>query len=257
MPAPIDPIVHERFAARRRRFSVVLLLALALIGYAVYGEVTGPGGWLPHSEQDETSATQSPPENTSGLARASNELQLLEVKGRAPKTGYKRTLFGNGWEDVGYCDVRNLILRRDLLDTVVDEETGCLVLEGTLHDPYTDKLIQFTRGPDTSQDVQIDHVVALSDAWQKGAQQLTEAERAALANDPLNLLAVDGPTNVRKGDGDAATWLPPNRAYRCAYVARQIAVKRKYRLWVTKAEKQAMERQLKTCPNQLLPKVSK
>src|SRR5947199_120048 len=82
------------------------------------------------------------------------------------------------------------------------------------------------RGQRTSAAVQIDHVVALSDAWQTGAQLLPALERARLANDPVELLAVDGPTNEAKGDGDAATWLPPNKPFRCAYVARQIAVKR-------------------------------
>jgi hypothetical protein len=95
--------------------------------------------------------------------------------------------------------------------------------------------------------------VALSDAWQKGAQKLSFASRVQFANDPLNLLAVDGPTNSSKGDSDAATWLPPNKAYRCAYVARQVAVKRKYQLWVTSAERDAIARVLKACPGQKLP----
>jgi hypothetical protein len=101
--------------------------------------------------------------------------------------------------------------------------------------------------------VQIDHVVALSDAWQKGAQQLTRAQRIQLANDPLELLAVDGPANQQKADGDAATWLPSNKAFRCQYVARQVAVKQKYTLWVTDAEKQAVADILKDCPNEPLP----
>jgi len=96
-------------------------------------------------------------------------------------------------------------------------------------------------------------VVALSNAWQTGAQQLTRQKRIELANDPLELLAVDGPTNQAKGDGDAATWLPPNKAFRCQYVARQIAVKVKYTLWVTSAEKQAMQRVLSDCANQRVP----
>ena len=111
----------------------------------------------------------------------------------------------------------------------------------------------FVRGPGTSSDIQIDHVVALGDAWQKGAQQLSSAERYALANDPLELLAVDGKTNQDKGDGDAASWLPPNKSYRCAYVARQIAVKVKYKLWVTPAEYQAMATVLNDCPTQTTP----
>ena len=190
--------------------------------------------------------------------RSSTALQALAglaVKGRAPKTGYSRDLFGQSWSDdvtVEYghngCDTRNDILRRDLTVTSVKAGTrDCVVLSGTLRDPYTGKTIDFVRGSATSSAVQIDHVVALSDAWQKGAQQLSSDERRNFANDPRNLLAVDGPSNQKKGDGDAATWLPPNRSYRCTYVARQIEVKAAYRLWVTQAEKDAMTRLLTDC----------
>jgi len=127
------------------------------------------------------------------------------------------------------------------------------VVSGTLHDPYTGKDVMFTRGDTTSDDVQIDHVVALSDAWQTGAQQLTREERVNLANDPLELLAVEGQSNQQKSDGDAATWLPSNKVFRCQYVARQIAVKQKYRLWVKSTEKDAMIRVLAGCPGQQLP----
>jgi hypothetical protein len=147
----------------------------------------------------------------------------------------------------------NDILRRALSDIAVKPGTaGCVVLSGQLNDPYTGRVIQFRRGPRSS-DVQIEHVVALGDSWQKGAQQLTVEERTNLANDPLELLAVDGPTNQAKGDADAASWLPPNNGYRCAYVARQIAVKTKYRLWVTSAEKDAMAAVLDVCPQEPLP----
>jgi len=132
----------------------------------------------------------------------------------------------------------------------------CTVLSGVLHDPYTAKTINFTRGEKTSDDVQIDHVVALSDAWQKGAQQLDPETRKQFANDPLNLLAVDGPANNAKSDADAATWLPPNKDYRCRYVARQVAVKQKYQLWVTQAEHDAIQRVLGGCPGQMLPVVT-
>jgi hypothetical protein len=128
-----------------------------------------------------------------------------------------------------------------------------VVLSGRLADPYTGRTITFRRGQDTSDDVQIDHVVALSNAWQTGAQQLDARTRELFGNDPLNLLAVDGPTNSAKGDGDAATWLPPARAYRCAYVARQVAVKAKYGLWVTSAERDAIARILGGCPGEPLP----
>jgi hypothetical protein len=184
---------------------------------------------------------------------ASSALADLAVKGRAPKTGYAREQFGDGWGDIGECDTRNYILRRDLTQITWRASPRCTVATGILKDPYTAKTINFVRGVATSIEVQIDHVVALSDAWQKGAQKLSFASRVQFANDPLNLLAVDGPTNSSKSDSDAATWLPPNKAYRCTYVARQVAVKRKYQLWVTSAERDAIARVLKACPGQKLP----
>lgn len=183
---------------------------------------------------------------------ASEELEKLDTKGRAPKTGYSRDQFGSGWENWRTCDARNRILARDLDDIAYQEDT-CTIASGILHDPYTGKDIQFVRGATSSQDVQIDHVVALSDAWQKGAQQLPSERRAEFANDDLNLLAVEGAANQQKGDGDAATWLPPNKPFRCQYVARQIAVKAEYNLWVTQAEHDAMARVLSVCLGQQLP----
>ncbi len=185
---------------------------------------------------------------------AAEALENLPIKGRAAKTGYARTQFGDGWQSVAGCDTRNIILNRDLLDVRVDDT--CRVLSGTLNDPYTGNIIIFTRGESSSQAVQIDHVVALSNAWQTGAQGLTPVQRVTLANDPLELLAVDGASNQQKSDGDAATWLPPNKSFRCQYVARQIAVKLKYQLWVTSAEKDAMTRVLRDCPGQALPSAS-
>ncbi len=199
----------------------------------------------------------APPEadNSQNVAVVSGDaataLDKLSVKGRAPKTNYSRDQFGSGWASQQGCDMRNIILNRDLMNTQLDEK--CRVVSGTLNDPYTGKVIQFVRGEISSQDVQIDHVIALSNAWQTGAQALSPERREQLANDPLELLAVDGEANQQKSDGDAATWLPPNKAFRCQYVARQIAVKLKYALWVTVAEKEAMERVLATCPGQSLP----
>jgi hypothetical protein len=194
-----------------------------------------------------------------GAAPADSALAALaavEVKGRAPQTGYDRDLFGDGWVDVDRngCDTRNDILARDLTDETFKPGTrDCVVATGTLADPYSGQTIRFQRGQDTSDDVQIDHVVALSDAWQKGAQALDATRRTAFANDPLNLLAVDGPLNQQKSDGDAATWLPPNRAYRCDYVARQVAVKVRYDLWTTRAERNAIATVLVGCPDEPLP----
>jgi hypothetical protein len=182
-------------------------------------------------------------------------LATLPIKGRAPKTGYDRALFGQAWADVDRngCDTRNDTLKRDLTGITYTNSVPCKVQSGTLADPYTGTSINFLRGTATSSAVQIDHVVALSDAWQKGAQQLTTEQRTAFANDPLNLQSTDGPTNMKKGDGDAATWLPPNKGFRCEYVARQISVKATYSLWVTPAEHDAMARILADCSGQLAP----
>ncbi|MEW9874140.1 DUF1524 domain-containing protein [Arthrobacter sp. HS15c] len=187
--------------------------------------------------------------------KAVDLLATLPIKGRAPKTGYDRALFGQAWADVDRngCDTRNDMLKRDLTGIAYTNSVPCKVQSGKLADPYTGTSISFLRGTATSTAVQIDHVVALSDAWQKGAQQLTTEQRTAFANDPLNLQSTDGPTNMKKGDGDAATWLPPNKGFRCEYVARQISVKATYSLWVTQAEHDAMARILGDCAGQLAP----
>ncbi len=189
-------------------------------------------------------------------ATAVEVLATLPIKGRAPKTGYSREEFGQAWADVDKngCDTRNDILDRDLADTTFKPESReCVVLTGMLADPYTATAINFVRGSTTSSAVQIDHVVALNDAWQKGAQQLSVEQRTALANDPLNLLAVDGPSNQQKGASDAATWLPPNKSFRCQYVARQVSVKATYSLWITQGEHDAMGTVLADCDNILAP----
>ena len=197
----------------------------------------------------------TPAPGTSPIDGIRSALNQLEIKGRAPKTGYARDEFGQRWSDdisaeFGHngCDTRNDILNRDLINKEYKPNTrDCVVLSGQLLDPYTGTMIEFQRGRDTSSAVQIDHVVALSDAWQKGAQQLSPEVRQDFANDPLNLLAVDGPANQQKRDSDAASWVPANKPFRCQYVARQVAVKQKYNLWVTQAESDAIDRWLSTC----------
>lgn len=179
-------------------------------------------------------------------------LEGLPVKGRAPKDNYQREAFGQAWLDVDRngCDTRNDILRRDLTAVGFTEGSKCRVASGAFHEPYTGEMVDFRRGPETSKAVQVDHVVALADAWQKGAQQLTLQQRQSLGNDPLNLIAADGPANQQKSASDAATWLPKNKNIRCHYVARQISVKASYGLWVTQPEKDAMKRVLDSCPDQ-------
>lgn len=205
------------------------------------GAVTSPGGPGPSSTHSASAALQA--------------LAALPVRDAASQSGYAREEFGPAWTDSvtvefgkNGCDTRNDILKRDLVHISLEPATkDCTVRTGTLHDPYTGNEIFFRRGSDTSSQVQIDHVVALSNAWKTGAQQLDEQQRRNLANDPRNLIAVDGPTNQSKGDADAAQWLPPNASYHCDYVAQQIEVKSVYELWVTPAEHEAMSRVLSAC----------
>lgn len=179
-------------------------------------------------------------------------LETLPVKGNSPSNNYDRSQFGEAWLDAdgNGCDTRNDVLRRDLAEATFTDGSDCLVAAGILNEPYTGQQIHFRRGKDSSALIQIDHVVALGNAWQTGAATLSPEQRENLANDPLNLLAVDGPANQEKSSGDAATWLPPSKKFRCHYVARQISVKAAYHLWVAPAEKAAMVRVLGLCPEQ-------
>lgn len=230
---------------KQRRTWVIVVVGL-LLAVALFTN----GDNYQATVQDKKPAATSPVPTAAASSPATDALSKLPIKGRAAKTGYARTQFGNGWDTVEGCSTREIILNRDMVDRKVED---CKVMSGTLHDPYTGKDIAFVRGPQTSSAVQIDHVVALSNAWQTGAQQLSADVRKQLANDPLELLAVDGSANQQKSDGDAATWLPSNKAFRCQYVARQIAVKTKYNLWVTQPEYDAISRILAVCPGQLLP----
>jgi len=216
---------------RRIRIITTLLIAIFVIAFPVSQTITMP--------------STTPVHTTEQMKATTVKLDRLEVKGRAPKNGYARAQFGDGWRKTSGCDTRNIILARDLGGIRVGDD--CTVLFGTLKDPYTGMTIDFKRGARSSAEVQIDHVVALSNAWQTGAQQLDVAVREDFANDPLNLLAVDGSANQQKSDGDAATWLPPNKSFRCQYVTRQVDVKAKYSLWVTNAEKAMIARILGTC----------
>jgi len=202
-----------------------------------------------------TALSEVPKAHSQDSLVAIDALEQLIVKGRAPRTGYSRSAFGPTWSDVDRngCDTRNDILKRDLTELSFKENTrNCVVVSGVLNDPYSGERITFIRGNTTSTLVQIDHVIALGNAWVTGAFQISVKQRTLLANDPLNLLAVKGSLNSQKQDGDAASWLPPNKSYRCEYVARQISVKKKYGLWVTQPEKDAMKRILEKCPTQKL-----
>lgn len=194
------------------------------------------------------------PSRTRVSPQTAQDLARIPVREKSGHTGYRREAFGQAWADVDHngCDTRNDILRRDLVQVAYRPGQHCAVAQGRLADPYTGEEIPFRAGP-RSRDVQIDHVVALSDAWSSGASAWEAGKRQQLANDPENLLAVDGPANQEKGDADAAHWLPPDRDFRCSYVARQVHVKGKYGLSMTSEERQAVLRVLGACPGFRLP----
>ena len=211
--------------------------------------VGGRTYWCRRGATAAAAPAASPAAATISSARAAAELRRLRVRPAAPMTGYARARFGPAWADVDRngCDTRDDILRRDLRPVTLTAGSDCQIAGGLLHDPYTGRTIRFTRGLGTSLAVQIDHVVALADAWRTGAARWPAAERLRYANDPLVLLAVDGPANEAKADDDASQWLPPNRSFDCPYVARQVEVKTKYRLWVTRGERSAIAATLAGC----------
>lgn len=212
--------------------------------------------------QSRLKGDSSEPANTTEEQRARYQRALdtaksLPVVELDTKSKYKRVeQFGEAWKDVNGngCDTRNDILKRDLRDVTTAGRNNCRVTSGVFDDPYTGKTIHFKYGKDTSSEVQIDHVVALHDAWMTGAQKLTQQEREALANDPDNLLAVDGPENQRKGDGlclnksgCTGMYLPPNEKYHCEYAAKFTEVKSKYNLGLTEGQKETLVPLLEQC----------
>lgn len=234
-------VIHSRY--RTRRLIAVFTTIAGLIGIVI----AQPSSYTPETEAD-ANAESAPINSSSPLA--TTVLEQLEIKGRAPKTGYERTQFYSGWPNIDGCSLRQRIIKRELGDTAVLADDQCTVISGEFDEPYTGSHLVFYQKSDFSNSIQIDHIVALSDAWQKGAQYFDAAVRYQIATDPLNLLAVDSKANQSKSDGDAATWLPGNKAFRCQYIARQISVKYKYHLWITQAEHDAMARVLQTCPNE-------
>ncbi|WP_082467777.1 HNH endonuclease family protein [Leifsonia sp. Leaf264] len=212
-----------------------------------------PASAAPDAPATDATAAPTPSASPSAATPAAQSdmlalLATIPVKGKAPMTGYKRTeMFGAAWldKDGNHCGQRDDVLARDMTDEI--KSGSCKVLTGTLADPYTGKTLNWARGGDVL--VDIDHLVALGNVWVTGGQQLSQAQREQIANDPLNLLAVDGPANRAKGDGDAATWLPSNKSFRCTYVSAQVQVKAKYGLWVAPAEHDAIAGILANCGN--------
>ena len=228
---------------RTRRLGAVAVVLIGVVVWVFVNPKSYETSFIQTSEPEAVEVT----ENTGTGTLAVEVLELLEVKGRAPKTGYSREEFYSSWPIIDGCSLRQRIIKRDFGETAVLD--GCNVVAGEYDEPYTGEHLVLTKKEEIS-DLQIDHIVALSDAWQKGAQYMSEETRHEIATDPLNLLTVDSSANAKKSDGDAATWLPANKKFRCQYVARQVSVKYKYGLWVTEAEKEAILKILDNCPNE-------
>ncbi|QWW19697.1 HNH endonuclease [Schaalia sp. 19OD2882] len=244
-------------SGRGRRGDVLALVFLAValvtaLGPPPAADMLGLGrtlGWtlpLPWSGPDRPALERLP---TTSWSR---QLRALEVRVRSPAPAYQREAFGQRWADADRngCDTRNDILGRDLARPRFKAGTNdCVVVSGTLAEPYTGAVVEFTRGAGTSDMVQVDHVVALADAWRSGAWQWDAATRERFANDPENLLAVDGRANRDKGASSADEWMPPDAAFHCTYARTQIQVKHRWALSVTAAEREALASALLTCPS--------
>lgn len=252
----------RRATYRSRRIATVVAFIAATIGFIF----TNPNSYEPASSNDTASAEEQPtasgpvsennPTATSASQASENAplaldvLEQLAIKARAPKTGYRRDEFYSDWPKISGCSLRQIIIKREAGNSAVLADDNCTVIAGTFVEPYTGQTLTFTEKSEFAKGIQIDHIVALSDAWQKGAQAISKDERYSLATDPLNLIAADSSANQQKSDGDAATWLPANKAFRCQYVARQVSVKYKYGLWVTQAEHDAIAKILTACPTE-------
>jgi hypothetical protein len=205
-----------------------------------------------------TSPLANPQGTRPGLAALATEqertaaralIAKVATKGRGPKTGYDRDEYGYAWMDTADgvplarngCDTRNDLLKLHGQNHRFRAGSDCVVVSMNLHDPYTGKDIAWKKAK--AAEVQIDHVVPLSYAWQMGAARWSEAKRRQLANDPLNLLPVEGRANGAKSDSGPASWLPPNKAVRCSYAVRFAQVAVKYELPVTGPDKDMMARQ--------------
>jgi hypothetical protein len=182
---------------------------------------------------------------------------VIEIPVRVPGYDYRRDAFGESWDDDNDapggrngCDTRNDILDRDLVEKSYVSIKRCptAVATGTLIDPYTNATIAFVRGNQIGASVQIDHIVPLALAWDLGARTWTDELRMRFANDPANLLAVDGPTNQHKGDNEPAVWMPPNRAFWCQYAVQFAAVLRGYGLPVDAPSARVLREAAGTCP---------
>ena len=249
-------IAHDDPAPQARRFSRVRRVVSVADNLLLAAVLAGGGAWAYQQVTDRSADAPRPSQRTLPPASSSEAFEPVEmlatltVDSTVHDEPYERRHFGQRWADVDRngCDTRNDILTRDLTGVVHDPKTrGCVVLRGTLADPYSGRTIDFVKGDTTSTAVQIDHIVPLADAWRKGAHRWSPETRLTFANDPRNLAAVSEAANRAKGDKDASRYLPDDDGFLCTYVGRQVVVKATYRLSVTTDERDAMRTVLANC----------
>jgi hypothetical protein len=222
------------------------LLAVVLLVLLVWFLVTNQddddrAGSAPTSPT--TAAPAQPPASPEGSA--AEVLASLTVLPEGRRDGYEREAFGEGWAVAADgCDVREHVLVDESRAPAARGSDGCSVQRGdwlSLYDGYS------TPNPD---ELEIDHLVPLAEAWDSGASGWSDDRRTSFANDLERddaLIAVTAATNQSKSDGDPADWMPPNRDAWCRYAGAYIAQKAAWDLTVDPAELDALENVLATC----------
>ena len=182
---------------------------------------------------------------------------IAEIPVRIHGHDYRRAAFGEAWTDDNTapgghngCDTRNDILDRDLVDKTYVSIKRCptAVATGTLHDPYTNDVIHFTRGNQVGAAVQIDHIVPLALAWDLGAGTGPTRCGSGSPTTRPTCWPSQGQANQDKGDGEPADWMPPNHAFWCQYAVQFAAVLRGYGLPVDERSAVVLRDAAATCP---------
>lgn len=236
--------------ASRRRWNKLFATSVVIIAIGAAGMAL----WLNHTEPQRAEPPAGPdPTGTAlpdaELARA--DLERLTVAWNRNWESYDRTAFGPGWSGRGGeprlsdgCTAREDVMKRDLTEVRLADSNSCLVLSGTLLDPYSGERLPYNRFK--ASEIEIDHVVALGDAWRSGASGWSAEQRERFANDLGNLLAVQKQANQDKGSKTPDQWRP-REGYWCDYARRWVAVKARWQLTVQPTEKSALADMLGSC----------
>ncbi|MFF2551473.1 HNH endonuclease family protein [Nocardia sp. NPDC058058] len=242
---PTRPRTNARRRWRTFLASTVVLAAVAAVGFTL---------WSNRQDEPVREIPAADPGGTPlpGTRQAHGDLDRLTIAWNRNWESYDRTAFGPGWSGrggepvlAGGCTARESVLKRDLTEVRLADSNSCMTLSGVLIDPYTGERLPYDRFK--ASDIEIDHVVALGDAWRSGASEWSAERREQFANDVGNLLAVQKRANQDKGSKTPDQWRPRN-AYWCDYARRWVAIKSRWGLTVQATEKSALTEMLGTCP---------